>query len=139
MQFLQCQRWPQVRRALPITDAAPRRVPPVSGWDGARSLARAHCVPAPRRRGTGPRQTPLGHRRRRGAVIIIIRSAARRLCCLFFSIPLFRFPGSRSIPSRLAWPRSCGVPTAAAVSGGDSGGGGDGDAAPPPRVRLAEK
>jgi len=92
VQFLQCQRWPQVRRALPITDAAPRRVPPVSGWDGARSLARAHCVPAPRRRGTGPRQTPLGHRRRRGAIIIIRSAAARRLCCLFFLFRFFVFP-----------------------------------------------
>jgi len=62
---------------------------------------------------------------------------------VIFSIPLFRFPGSRSIPSRLAWPLTYRVLTAVAMSGGDSGGGGGGgaagDAAPPPRVRLAEK
>ncbi|CAH1732963.1 unnamed protein product [Aphis gossypii] len=105
VQFLQCRRWPQVRRALAITDSAPRRVPPVGGWDGARSLARAQSVPALRRRGTGPRQTPLGHRRRHGAtmtmtivmtmmtmmmiIIIIIRSSARRSGRLFFYLSHF--------------------------------------------------
>jgi len=121
----------------------PHRVPPVGGLDGARSLARAHSVPAPRRRGTGPRQTPLGHRRRHGAMIII-RSAARRQrwLLLFLLFRFFAFPAQgRSRP--VSRGRSYRVPKTGANSGGDSGGGGEtggaGDAAPPPRVRLAEK
>lgn len=91
VQFLQCRRWLQIRRALAIIDATPRRVPLVGGWDGARSLARAHCVPALRRRGTGPRQTP-----RHGA---IIRSAAAvRLWVIFFFYSTFSFQG-RSRPT----------------------------------------
>jgi len=129
-------------------------VPPVGGWDGARSLARAQSVPALRRRGTGPRQTPLGHRRRHGAtmtmtmviVIIIIRPAARRSCRLFFYLSHFSVFPAQGRSSHVPRARSQTVlqtEVTAALNilaiGGCGDGGGAGDAAPPPRVRLAEK